>query len=461
MIKLLMVLMLGISTTYSSSGASTDVIPDITFTWVGFSALFVFVVAYYFVATEEKYHIDKAKPALFAGTFMFILIAIYYALNHLNMSLVHVQAQHLILEIAEIFFFLFVAMTYIETLIHMNVFEKLKYNLISKGYNYRKLFWLTGFLAFFLSPIADNLTTALILSTVLITIERKNKAFLVPGAINIVVAANAGGAWSPFGDITTLMAWTAGKGSFVDFMFLFPASILGYLVTAYLLSRFVPETYPDFDASKEKAPVLMKGANTVVFLGVFTIVCAVLSHQLLHLPAMWGMMFGLAVLKLYQYRLKRIYNSELNIFESMSKIENNTLLFFFGILAAVGALYFIGWLALAAVVYDPNVLGPTWSNIGVGFLSAIVDNVPVMSAVLKASPEMGLDQWMLVTLTAGVGGSMIAFGSAAGVGVMGKLPGIYTFGAHMKYSWTIVIGYFVSVAVWYVQYEMLGFYIKP
>lgn len=443
-----------------ASGGGSEVPPDLTFTWVGISALAIFVIGYYFVATEETYHIDKAKPALFIGTFMFILIAIYYALNHLNMSLVHVQAEHLILEIAEIFFFLFVAMTYIETLIHMNVFERLKYNLVSKGYNYRKLFWLTGILAFFISPIADNLTTALILSTVLITIERENKAFLVPGAINIVVAANAGGAWSPFGDITTLMAWTAGKGQFADFLFLFPASVGGYLITAFLLSRFVPKTHPEFDSEKETTPELMQGANIVVGLGVFTIACAVLSHQVLHLPAMWGMMFGLAVLKLYQYRLKRKYNSTLDIFESMSKIENNTLLFFFGILAAVGALYFIGWLALAAVVYDPSVLGPTWSNIGVGFLSAIVDNVPVMSAVLKASPAMGLDQWMLVTLTAGVGGSLISFGSAAGVGVMGKLPGIYTFGSHMKYSWTIFIGYVVSVAIWYVQYEMLGMYIK-
>jgi Na+/H+ antiporter NhaD/arsenite permease-like protein len=460
MMKLLMMLMFSISLTYASSGVATEVIPDLTFTWVGLLSLAIFVVAYYFVATEEKYHIDKAKPALFAGTSMFMLIAGYYALNHLDMDLVHIHAQHLILEIAEIFFFLFVAMTYIETLIHMNVFEKLKFSLVSKGYNYRKLFWLTGFLAFFISPIADNLTTALILSTVLITIERTNKHFLVPGAINIVVAANAGGAWSPFGDITTLMAWTSGKGAFSDFLFLFPASIGGYLVTAYLLSRFVPKTHPDFDASTEKVPEMMHGANIVVGLGIFTIASAVLSHQVLHLPAMWGMMFGLAVLKLFQYRLKRKYNSKLNIFESMSKIENNTLLFFFGILASVGALYFIGWLALASVVYDPSVLGPTWSNIGVGFLSAIVDNVPVMSAVLKASPDMGLDQWMLVTLTAGVGGSLISFGSAAGVGVMGKLPGIYTFGSHMKYAWTIFIGYSISVGIWYVQYEVLGLYLK-
>ena len=390
---------------------------------------------------------------------MFILVAIYYVLNDLDMNLVQNEANHLILEIAGIFFFLFVAMTYIESLLQMGVFDRLKYNLISKGYTYRKLFWVTGFLAFFISPVADNLTTALILSTVLITIEKTRKDFLVPGAINIVVAANAGGAWSPFGDITTLMAWTAGKGEFSDFLFLFPAAFGGFVVTAFLLSRFVPNVKPDFDISKEVKPKMAEGAKVVMILGVFTIFCAVMSHQVLHLPAMWGMMFGLALLKVYSYGLRKKYGSEhFNIFHSMAKIENNTLMFFFGILAAVGALHFIGWLALAAHVYNPDVLGPTWSNIGVGFLSAIVDNVPVMSAILKANPEMGLDQWMLVTLTAGVGGSLISFGSAAGVGVMGKLHGIYTFGSHMKFAWTVLVGYIVSVSIWYVQYEILGFY---
>ncbi|MEA1916305.1 MAG: sodium:proton antiporter NhaD, partial [Campylobacterota bacterium] len=455
MIKVLLIMM-SYGLAFASGGTEAGAIPDLTMTWIGFLSLAIFVIGYYFVAMEEKYHIDKAKPALLTGTVIFMVIALYYSINDLNMDLVHIQAEHLILEIAEIFFFLFVAMTYIESMVHMGVFDKLKYNLISKGYTYRKLFWVTGFLAFFISPIADNLTTALILSTVLITIERKKVEFLVPAAINVVVAANAGGAWSPFGDITTLMAWTSGKGSFVDFLFLLPASIGGYLVTAFILSKFVPDTKPDFDITKEKVPELMKGANVVIGLGVFTIFSAVMSHQVLHLPAMWGMMFGLALLKLYAYRLKKVHNSQFDVFESMSKIENNTLLFFFGILAAVGALYFIGWLALAAHVYDPSVLGPTASNILVGLLSAIVDNVPVMSAVLKASPEMGIDQWMLVTLTAGVGGSLISFGSAAGVGVMGKLPGIYTFGAHMKYSWTILIGYITSIVIWYIQYQILG-----
>ncbi|RXJ86401.1 sodium:proton antiporter NhaD [Arcobacter sp. CECT 8985] len=455
MFKVILSLFLCTVAAFASSSAQEQ-IPDLTMTWIGFASLLIFVVGYYFVAAEEKYEIDKAKPALFIGTFIFILIALYYAINGLNMDLVHVQAEHLILEIAEIFFFLFVAMTYIESLIHMNVFDRLKYNLVSKGYTYRKLFWVTGFIAFFLSPIADNLTTALILSTVLITIEKEKKEFLVPGAINIVVAANAGGAWSPFGDITTLMAWTAGKGVFTDFLYLFPAAVLGYLATAFILARFVPNEKPVFDASKEEKPEMAAGAKVVMALGVFTIFCAVMSHQVLHLPAMWGMMFGLSLLKVYSYGLKKRHGKDhFNIFNNIAKIENNTLLFFFGILAAVGGLYFIGWLALASHVYDPSVLGPTWSNIGVGFLSAIVDNVPVMSAVLKANPEMGLDQWMLVTLTAGVGGSLISFGSAAGVGVMGKLHGIYTFGSHMKYAWVVFIGYVVSVLVWYLQYEVL------
>ena len=456
MLKILLTLLIGSLSLFASSATAVE-LPDLTMTWVGFACLFIFVVGYYFVAAEEKHAIDKAKPALFIGTFMFILVAIYYALNGLDLNLVHTEANHLILEIAGIFFFLFVAMTYIESLLHMGVFDRLKYNLISKGYTYRKLFWITGFLAFFISPVADNLTTALILSTVLITIEKTRKDFLVPGAINIVVAANAGGAWSPFGDITTLMAWTAGKGEFTDFLYLFPSAFLGFFITSFLLSRFVPNVVPNFDASNEKAPKMHEGAKAVMTLGVLTIACAVLSHQLLHLPAMWGMMFGLALLKVYSYGLKKKYGVDhFNIFHSMAKIENNTLMFFFGILAAVGALYFIGWLGLAAVVYHPDVLGPTMANIGVGFLSAIVDNVPVMSAILKANPDMGVDQWMLVTMTAGVGGSLISFGSAAGVGVMGKMHGIYTFGSHMKYAWTILVGYIVSIAIWYFQYQILG-----
>ncbi len=428
----------------------------LTTTWVGILSVIIFVVGYYFIATEDKYHINKAKPALFAGTGIFMLIGVYFAMNGMDGHALETSVNHLIIEISQIFFFLLVAMTYIEAMIDRKVFSALRYNLVSRGYTYKKLFWITGVLAFFISPVADNLTTALILSTVLLTIDKEKKQFLVPGAINIVVAANAGGAWSPFGDITTLMVWIAGKGAFTEFLYLFPAAILGWFVTAFLLSRAVPDGKPPFHADEEKV-LIAEGGKVIMGLFALTIMMAVLSHQLLHLPAMWGMMFGLAILKLYVYKINRSpSDTQLNAFTWIAKIENDTLLFFFGILAAVGGLHFLGFLEYFTALYDS--LGATAVNIAVGFVSAVIDNVPVMSAVLKADPNMGADaqaQWMLVTLTAGVGGSMISFGSAAGVGVMGKMHGIYTFSAHMKYAWTVLVGYIVSVSVWYFQFEVL------
>ncbi len=429
---------------------------NLTNTWVGWAVLAVFVIGYILIATEEKWDMNKAKPALFIGTFSFVLIGVYYSLNGLNITPLHHQLKELIEEIAEIFFFLFVAMTYIESLIERGVFDALRYRLISRGYSYKKLYWITGALAFWISPVADNLTTALILSTVLFTIDKKNFNFLVPGAINIVVAANAGGAWSPFGDITTLMAWTAGKGDFIDFLALFPAVFFGWLLTAWLLSIFVPKGEPHFDVLTTPKVELKKGGKIVIFLGFLTIFIAVVGHIVMHYPAMWGMMFGLSLLQLYAYYHKRKYNEHFNIFINMEKVENDTLLFFFGILAAVGALSFIGWLIYITELYD--IIGSTFSNTGVGFISAIIDNVPVMAAILKADPNMGHDQWMLVTMTAGIGGSLISFGSAAGVGVMGRMKGIYTFGSHFKFAWTILAGYILSIVIWYVQFEMLKFY---
>jgi Na+/H+ antiporter NhaD/arsenite permease-like protein len=429
---------------------------DLTAAWVGYLNLVIFVVAYYLIATEEHYEINKAKPALFAGTAMFFSIGIYYALNGMDPEPLHEEMVKLVEEIAEIYFFLFVAMTYIETLIERGVFDALKFKLVSKGYSYKKLFWLTGLIAFFLSPVADNLTTALILSTVLFTIDKTNREFLVAGAINIVVAANAGGAWSPFGDITTLMAWTAGKAEFVDFLYLFVPSIAGWILTAWLLSLFVPKGEPHFDAETEEKPVIKHGGMTVAYLGGFTIFIAVMGHQFFHFPAMWGMMFGLSLLKLYSYQLNRKSEIGFDVFVNMKKVENDTLLFFFGILSAVGALHYLGYLNYIHHLYD--LVGPTVANIGVGFISAVVDNVPVMSAILKSSPQMGIDQWLLVTLTAGIGGSLISFGSAAGVGVMGRLRGIYTFGSHLKLAWTVLAGYILSLVLWYIQFEIMGLY---
>ncbi len=430
---------------------------NLAFTWAGILCLVIFIIGYYFIAAEDKYHINKTKPAIFIGSLMFIILGIYTSINGIGADALKQELKDLIEEIAEIVFFLMVAMAYTEALIERNVFNTLKYNLVAKGYTYRKLFWLTGLLAFFISPVADNLTTALILSTVLLTIDNKKKEFLVPGAINIVVAANAGGAWSPFGDITTLMVWMAGKSPFIDFFALFLPSFIGWWVTAFLLSRFVPNIKPDFDISTMPVEKIKEGGKAIIALGALTIALAVGLHIFFDFPAMWGMIFGLSLLGFYTYffNLSR-GKKDIDIFAYMSSIEMDTLLFFFGILAAVGALHFAGWLTYAAYLYD--VLGNTTTNIGIGVLSAIGGNVPIMSAVLKANPSMGVDEWLLVTLTIGVGGSLISFGSAAGVGVMGKIRGIYTFSSHMKYAWTVLLGYIASIVVWWVQFEYFKLY---
>ncbi|MBF7047140.1 sodium:proton antiporter NhaD [Campylobacter volucris] len=428
---------------------------NLAFSGLGIGILIIFILGYYFIATEEKYHLNKTKPALFIGTLSFVIIGIYMVTNDLDTQILEESVNHLILEIAQIVFFLIAAMTFIEALIERSVFETLKYKLVSRGYTYRKLFWLTGILAFFISPIADNLTTALILSTVLLTIDKDKKEFLIPGAINIVVAANAGGAWSPFGDITTLMVWTAKKATFFEFFALFPASFIGWLITAYLLSRYVPNITPNFSKENLQEVKIKEGGKVFIILGFMTIALAVFIHSICELPAMWGMIFGLSLLSLYIYFFNRKKgNKDLNVFYYMTRIEMDTLLFFFGILSAVGALHFVGWLIYASHLYTS--FGATSVNIGVGILSAIVDNVPVMSAVLKANPSMDHAQWLLVTLTAGIGGSLISFGSAAGVGVMGKMKGIYTFNAHLKYAWTILIGYIISIIIWYIQFQMLN-----
>nr|WP_261798312.1 sodium:proton antiporter NhaD [Campylobacter volucris] len=428
---------------------------NLAFSGLGIGILIIFILGYYFIAAEEKYHLNKTKPALFIGTLSFIIIGIYMVANDLDTQILEESVNHLILEIAQIVFFLIAAMTFIEALIERSVFETLKYKLVSRGYTYRKLFWLTGILAFFISPIADNLTTALILSTVLLTIDKDKKEFLIPGAINIVVAANAGGAWSPFGDITTLMVWTAKKATFFEFFALFPASFIGWLVTACLLSRYVPNITPNFSKENLQEVKIKEGGKVFIILGFMTIALAVFIHSICELPAMWGMIFGLSLLSLYIYFFNRKKgNKDLNVFYYMTRIEMDTLLFFFGILSAVSALHFVGWLTYASHLYIS--FGATSVNIGIGILSAIVDNVPVMSAVLKANPSMDHTQWLLVTLTAGIGGSLISFGSAAGVGVMGKMKGIYTFNAHLKYAWTILIGYVISIIVWYIQFQMLN-----
>jgi len=422
---------------------------DLTTSYVGYISLIIFVLAYALVMVEEFSHLRKSKPVIISATLIWGIIAFYFSSQPGSHSENIEQAlEHNILEFAELFLFLLVAMTYINALQERNVFDFIRYKLISKGFNFRQLFLLTGVITFFLSPIADNLTTALVMCSVLLACGKGNNKFLAIGCINIVVAANAGGAFSPFGDITTLMVWQAGIVDFFTFFNLFIPSVVNYVIPATIMYFFVPNEIPNVSSDKI---TIKRGGKVIIFLGLFTIFSAVNFHNILHLPPMLGMMFGLGLLGLYSFYLKITFNPEyeegkFDFLRKVSKAEWDTLLFFFGVILSVGGLGFIGYLTLVSEYLYVG-LGATYANFLVGILSAIVDNIPVMFAVITMNPAMPTEQWLLVTLTTGVGGSLLSIGSAAGVALMGQARGYYTFFGHLKWAPVIFLGYIASIYV--------------
>jgi Na+/H+ antiporter NhaD/arsenite permease-like protein len=306
------------------------------------------------------------------------------------------------------------------------------------------LFWVTGFFAFFLSPIADNMTTALVMGTVIMAVGAGNPRFVGVAFVNIVVAANAGGAFSPFGDITTLMVWQSGRVEFTEFFALFVPSLVNFLVPAAIMSVFLPKGQPD----KLEVQIRMKrGAPLAILLFAITIAMAIGFEQLLGLPAFMGMMTGLSLLMFFAYYHRRTRTpdeEEFDIFDHVAAVEWDTLLFFFGVMFSVGGLGFAGWLTLASdIMY--GTWGATAANIAMGGASAIIDNIPVMFAALSMGPDMPRFQWLLITLTCGVGGSLLSIGSAAGVALMGSSKGQYTFMTHLKWTPVIAVGYFASI----------------
>ena len=456
----LILLFVSLITSSSAAMASNDAVENLNLTehWVGYAAIAIFLLAYVLVILEEKTHLRKSKPVLLAAGLIWIMIGFAYSSHNLPHN-AEQAIRHNFLEYAELFFFLLVAMTYISTLLERGVFDALRDWLVSKGFSYRSLFWITGVLAFLISPVADNLTTALIMCAVVMAVGSDQPKFIGLACINIVVAANAGGAFSPFGDITTLMVWQKGLLNFWQFFDLFIPSVINFVIPAAIMHFALPTGKPVARNSEESA--LKHGGMTILGLFLLTIVTAVSFHNFLHLPPVFGMMTGLAYLKFYGFYLRRRNhfiadlspmpegehdNYNFDIFDNIAKAEWDTLFFFYGVIMSVGGLGFIGYLSLASgFIYGE--LGVTTANILVGLLSSIVDNIPVMFAVLTMNPDMSATQWLLVTLTAGVGGSLLSIGSAAGVALMGQARGHYTFFSHLKWTPAIALGYFASIYV--------------
>jgi len=433
--------------------------------WIGPTILVIFCVTYALVFAEEKLHLRKSKPVMVAAGLIWILVAV--AFHHDGRApQASVELRNVLLGYAELFLFLLSAMSFVNSMVERNVFEVLRTRLTALRLSARGIFWTTGTIAFFLSPIADNLTTALVMGTVAIASLRHSKKATVGTLISIVVAANAGGAFSPFGDITTLMIWQKGLIPFGEFFVLFLPALVSWLIPAAIISFTLPGRMSDV---VEQRAELRKGAYVVVGLFLATILGTILLDHLLHLPPFLGMMMGLGILNFYSYFLhgaeaRLLANEQGNstessaidagwqtkkpfdIFGILEKVEWDTLLFFYGIMFCVGGIGALGYLAsLSNFLYVG--LGSTTANILVGLFSAVVDNIPLTFAVITMNPPMNEGQWLLVTLAAGIGGSLLSIGSAAGVALMGIGRGAYTFLSHLKWAWAIALGYAAGIAV--------------
>lgn len=435
---------------------------DFTGTGLGIAALVTFVIAYALVVVEDLSHLRKSKPVILAAGLIWIFTAISF--HDVADFDIEERVAHHVGEFGQLFLFLMVAMTYISAIAERNVFLRINAALVSAGFGLRKVFWATGALAFMISPIADNLTTALLMGAVVCTVGRGQPRFIALACINVVVAANAGGAFSPFGDITTLMVWQKQKVHTMEFLELFVPSLVNWLVPAIGMSLAIPRIKPE---PVQQDVALKPGWLTVILLFLFTIATAVTFHVVLHLPPFLGMTTGLSVFMLYGYFRKMTARRlgtgrSVDVFSNIAQVEWDTLLFFFGVIMCVGGLTELGYLRMSSE-YLYKDLGPTTANVGIGLISAVLDNVPVMLAVLNMDPDMltpehvgapehvvaqfQIYQWLLVTLTAGVGGSLLSVGSAAGVALMGTARGQYTFMAHLKWAPLILLGYVASIWV--------------
>ena len=368
--------------TTAAATAVTHEPMDMTNTGVGFAAIAIFVFAYLLVMGEEFIHLRKSKPVIIAAGLIWGMIGWVYT-QHGMPELAEHAVRHNLLEYAELMLFLLVAMTYVNAMEERLVFDALRSWLVNKGYGFRTLFWLTGILAFFISPLADNLTTALLMCAVVLAVGGSNTRFVTLACINIVVAANAGGAFSPFGDITTLMVWQKGIVEFWTFFALFLPAVVNFVVPAAIMHFAVPDEKPE---ATGEVVSMRRGSKRIILLFLLTIATAICYHNFLGLPPVIGMLTGLGYLKFmgfflkethYKYHPKNDSTEEntgyigsivpFDIFKRVAHAEWDTLFFFYGVVLCVGGLGFLGYLAMVSELMYTS-WGATNANITIGLL---------------------------------------------------------------------------------------------
>jgi Na+/H+ antiporter NhaD/arsenite permease-like protein len=421
------------------------------FSATGLTVLGIFLICMALIVLEAKLHMDKFKPALLMLT-AWLVIGLHYFFTGDDPARFQqfIEAQeHDEIEVFGLVAFMAFMWMIVEILAERNVFAALNGYLLKRGLGARGLFWATGALSALLSPFVNNITTAMIFGKSIKQVS-ENRQFTHVALCNIIIASNSG-VWF-LGTATSLMVVLAGKISIVGLLLLIPAGIIGWIASAFVLQLLYLKQLPDDVLSEAKNDTTLKpGALVLIAIAVVGLIAAVLMNVLLYIKIEMAIGMVLGAVTLYCWRLNKS-GEQIQMLVQLQKVEWNTLMFFIGIITGVAALNHAGWLRYISQLFE--VISPTWVNIILGVISGILDNVPVEAAALMSNPKLSLDQWALNALMVGIGGSLTVIGSAAGVMIM-SIEKSYTFGVHLKYLPAILVNFFASLAVWYVQFHLI------
>lgn len=410
----------------------------------------IFVIGYLGIVLEHNIDIDKSASALLTGALCWIVVTIIAQ----DPEFVNEELAHHLSEIGSILFFLMGAMTIVELVDTYDGFDIIT-DLITTN-SQTKLLWIICILTFFLSAILDNLTTTIVMVTLIKKIITDNKVRLMFVGM-IVLSANAGGAWSPMGDVTTTMLWIGGQisaGNIIKQLIL--PSLVCMLLPLIIITPQLKGTFKMklFSKAKNGLSSTKRDKMIIFCTGIGGLLSVPLFKALTHLPPFMGMLLALGVLWVVtEFVLRKKpaeFRSRHSVYRALEKVDMPSVLFFLGILLAVSALQTVGVLTNAADWLTANISSQTVVVTLIGLLSAIVDNVPLVAASMGmySLEQFPMDDtfWELLAYCAGTGGSALIIGSAAGVAAMG-LEKIEFFWYVKKISWLAVIGYFAGIGV--------------
>ncbi|MGB2791523.1 MAG: sodium:proton antiporter NhaD [Candidatus Moraniibacteriota bacterium] len=417
----------------------------------------VFVLGYAAIVMEHQWRLHKTHTALFLGSLLWVLIALFSGEHGLEEVLGEIGR-----EVFELVAFLLAAMTLVEILIHYQFFDFIRTKIQRLQLTDSGQLWLLASVAFFLSAIIDNLTTTIVMIQIARRFFRGNNLLVVAAAI--VIAANAGGAFSPIGDITTIMLWLAGKfsaGEILAWGFLPSLTIM--LMSGALLSGRIKHDTIDSEELGQESFRLTRSERIIVTIALLSFSLPLMAH-FFGLPPYMGLLLGLGATGIaiaFFARIARHPKTHLaaDIERLLKSVDYASILFFVGILLAVGALRHLGILAdISAAIFGSN--PETWrlvaGNTSLGFLSAVVDNIPLTAAAIDIVASHQPAIWVLLALTAGTGGSLLVIGSAAGVVAMGMIKELSFRNYFDRAFVPALFGYIAGIAVWFAQYMLFG-----